>query len=147
VVVLLDLPWLLGSRNGQISLWPSLKQEPTAPNIKTKLPYLVLIFGGEHGHGLIYSVGMSYINGLTGTSYDWQYKTAPQPNAGGNSLSWPRGKGLGGSSAMNGGFWCRGSSVEYDAWNTLQNGTSGAQDWGWGTMQAAIKKVCMSSEI
>ncbi|KAJ7896315.1 hypothetical protein B0H14DRAFT_3853704 [Mycena olivaceomarginata] len=90
---------------------------------------------------MIYSAGMSYIDGLTGTSYDWQYKTTPQANAGGNPLSWPRGKGLGGSSAMNGGFWCRGSSAEYDAWNTLQNGTSGAQDWGWGTMQAAIKKA------
>jgi choline dehydrogenase-like flavoprotein len=84
---------------------------------------------------------MSYLNGLTGTTYDWQYKTTPQTNAGGNALSWPRGKGLGGSSAINGGFWCRGSSAEYDAWNTLQNGESGAQDWSWNTMQSYIKKV------
>ncbi|KAJ7302097.1 glucose-methanol-choline oxidoreductase, partial [Mycena albidolilacea] len=75
------------------------------------------------------------------SQYDWQYKTTPQANTGGNPLSWPRGEGLGGSSAMNDGFWCRGSSAEYDAWNTLQNGTSGAQDWGWGTMQATIKKA------
>ncbi|KAJ6515246.1 hypothetical protein C8R45DRAFT_203429 [Mycena sanguinolenta] len=85
--------------------------------------------------------GMSYINSLTGTSYDWQYTTTPQANAGGNVLSWPRGKGLGGSSAINGGFWCRGSSAEYDAWNTLQNGESGAEDWGWDTMQAYTKKA------
>ncbi|KAJ7034159.1 hypothetical protein C8F04DRAFT_956689 [Mycena alexandri] len=84
--------------------------------------------------------GMSYLGGLTGTDYDWQYKTTPQANAGGGALSWPRGKGLGGSSAINGMFWCRGSSAEYDAWNTLQNGTSGAEDWGWNTMQASIKK-------
>lgn len=86
---------------------------------------------------------MSYVNGLTGTSYDWRYNTTPQANAGGIPLPWPRGKGLGGSSAINGGFWCRGSSAEYDAWNTLQNGESGAQDWGWDTMQAYTKKVCM----
>ncbi|KAJ7265350.1 hypothetical protein B0H12DRAFT_1011454 [Mycena haematopus] len=85
--------------------------------------------------------GMSYLNGLTGTSYDWQYKTTAQPNAGGVPLSWPRGKGLGGSSAINGGFWCRGSTAEYDAWNTLQNGESGAEDWGWNTMQASIMKA------
>ncbi|KAJ7821221.1 alcohol oxidase [Mycena olivaceomarginata] len=84
---------------------------------------------------------MSYLNGLTGTTFDWQYKTTPQTNAGGNPLSWPRGKGLGGSSAINGGFWCRGSSAEYDAWNTLQNGESGAQDWSWNTMQTYIKKA------
>ncbi|KAJ7265370.1 hypothetical protein B0H12DRAFT_1011456 [Mycena haematopus] len=85
--------------------------------------------------------GMSYINSLTGTSYDWQYTTTPQTNAGGNVLSWPRGKGLGGSSAINGGFWCRGSTAEYDAWNTLQNGESGAEDWGWDTMQAYTNKA------
>ncbi|KAJ6532258.1 hypothetical protein DFH09DRAFT_1182534 [Mycena vulgaris] len=85
--------------------------------------------------------GMSYLNGLTGTTYDWQYKTTAQPNAGDTPLSWPRGKGLGGSSAINGGFWCRGSSAEYDAWNTLQNGASGAEDWGWDNMQASIKKA------
>ncbi|KAF8207825.1 hypothetical protein K438DRAFT_1575096 [Mycena galopus ATCC 62051] len=85
--------------------------------------------------------GMSYLNGLTGTTYDWQYKTTPQANAGGNPLNWPRGKGLGGSSAINGGFWCRGSTAEYDAWNTLQNGAAGAENWGWDTMQASIKKA------
>ncbi|KAJ7098596.1 GMC oxidoreductase-domain-containing protein, partial [Mycena belliarum] len=85
--------------------------------------------------------GMSYLNGLTKTAYDWAYSTTPQPNAGGNPLSWPRGKVLGGSSAINGGFWCRGSQPEYDAWNTLQNGATGAEDWGWTRMQASIKKA------
>ncbi|KAK7053944.1 choline dehydrogenase [Favolaschia claudopus] len=85
--------------------------------------------------------GMSYINTLTGTSFDWQYNTTPQANVGGNVINWPRGKGLGGSSAINGGFWCRGSADEYDAWNTLQNGQAGAQDWGWETMQAYMKKA------
>ncbi|KAJ7064426.1 GMC oxidoreductase-domain-containing protein [Mycena belliarum] len=85
--------------------------------------------------------GMSYLNGLTKTAYDWAYSTTPQPNAGGNPLSWPRGKVLGGSSAINGGFWCRGSQPEYDAWNTLQNGATGAEDWGWNRMQASIKKA------
>ncbi|KAJ7248394.1 hypothetical protein C8J57DRAFT_1189614 [Mycena rebaudengoi] len=85
--------------------------------------------------------GMSYLNGLTGSTYDWGYKTTPQANAGNNNLNWPRGKGLGGSSATNGGFWCRGSSEEYDAWNTLQAETSGAEDWGWNNMQTSIKKA------
>ncbi|KAJ7206782.1 hypothetical protein GGX14DRAFT_456830 [Mycena pura] len=85
--------------------------------------------------------GMSYLNGLTGTQYDWAYTTTAQASAAGETRTWPRGKGLGGSSAINGGFWCRGSSAEYDAWNTLQNGASGAEDWGWDAMQASIKKA------
>ncbi|KAF7299908.1 Choline dehydrogenase [Mycena chlorophos] len=84
--------------------------------------------------------GMSYLDGLTGTSYDWSYPTTPQTYADNEVRTWPRGKGLGGSSAINGGFWCRGSSGEYDAWNTLQNGAEGAEDWGWNAMQTAIKK-------
>ncbi|KAJ7625769.1 hypothetical protein FB45DRAFT_750559 [Roridomyces roridus] len=85
--------------------------------------------------------GMSYLNGLTGSTYDWQYQTTPQTSASGGQLSWPRGKGLGGSSAINGGFWCRGSSAEYDAWQTLQNGAAGADKWGWDGMQAAMNKA------
>ncbi|KAJ7668139.1 hypothetical protein B0H17DRAFT_950122 [Mycena rosella] len=85
--------------------------------------------------------GMSYIHGLTGSTYDWAYTTTPQTNANNNKLQWPRGKGLGGSSAINGGFWCRPSTGEYDAWNTLQNNATGAEDWGWDSMQASIKKA------
>ncbi|KAJ7055093.1 hypothetical protein C8F01DRAFT_994648 [Mycena amicta] len=85
--------------------------------------------------------GMSYLNGLTGTTYDWSYTTTAQTSAANETRIWPRGKGLGGSSAINGGFWCRGSSGEYDAWNTLQNGASGAEDWGWNAMQTSMKKA------
>ncbi|KAJ7784219.1 hypothetical protein B0H16DRAFT_1446475 [Mycena metata] len=62
---------------------------------------------------------ISYLGSLIGTDYDWQYETTPQTNAGGVALKWPRGKGLGGSSAI---MAC-------------------SEDWGWDTMQASIKKV------
>ncbi|KAF7302287.1 Choline dehydrogenase [Mycena indigotica] len=85
--------------------------------------------------------GMAYIDGLSGTTYDWAYTTTAQASAGNATRVWPRGKGLGGSSATNGGFWCRGSAPEYDAWNALQNGAANAEDWGWDKMQAAMKKA------
>ncbi|KAF7300031.1 Choline dehydrogenase [Mycena kentingensis (nom. inval.)] len=84
--------------------------------------------------------GMSYLNGLTGTANDWAYNTVAQTSANNATRYWPRGKVLGGSSAMNGGFWCRASEAEYNAWNTLHEGVSGAVDWGWETMQKYIKK-------
>lgn len=34
----------------------------------------------------------TYYNSVLGTSYDWAYKTTPQPNAGDRILPWPRGK-------------------------------------------------------
>ncbi|KAJ7222824.1 hypothetical protein C8J57DRAFT_1593222 [Mycena rebaudengoi] len=88
--------------------------------------------------------GMSYLNGLAGTAYDWAYTTTAQNSAAGGTRKWPRGKGVGGSSATNGGFWCRGSQSEYDAWRNLQNGTAGAHVWGWDGVQEMTKKVSSS---
>ncbi|KAG6846157.1 hypothetical protein H0H93_015682, partial [Arthromyces matolae] len=61
----------------------------------------------------------TYYNSLVGTSYDWQHKTVPQPNANSRVLSWPRGKVLGGSSAINGMYYVRPSQIEVDTWNSL----------------------------
>ncbi|KAJ7203428.1 hypothetical protein C8J57DRAFT_1259668 [Mycena rebaudengoi] len=85
--------------------------------------------------------GMSYLNGLAGTAYDWAYTTTAQNSAAGGTRKWPRGKGVGGSSATNGGFWCHGSQSEYDAWRNLQNGTAGAHVWGWDGVQEMTKKA------
>jgi choline dehydrogenase-like flavoprotein len=61
-----------------------------------------------------------------GSEYDWQFKTTSQPGLGGRSLPWPRGRVLGGTSALNFMAWNRGHRDDYDAWVTL--GNSG---WGW----------------
>jgi choline dehydrogenase len=44
----------------------------------------------------------AYYSSLLGTSYDWQFVTDPQTHAAGRALPWPRGKVLGGSTAVNG---------------------------------------------
>lgn len=72
-----------------------------------------------------------------GSSYDWAYLTTPQPNAAGRSLSWPRGKVLGGSSAINGMYLVRPSEVEVDAWANMIDG--GSTSWSWDAMFAAMK--------
>ncbi|KAG8988408.1 hypothetical protein FRB94_006456 [Tulasnella sp. JGI-2019a] len=82
----------------------------------------------------------AYFNGLLGSSYDWQYTTAPQVNVNNRSLAWPRGKLLGGSSAVNGMYLVRPSSIEMDNWMYLQDGAPGAAIWGWDNMFGAMKK-------
>ncbi|KAL7410465.1 hypothetical protein BDY24DRAFT_399921 [Mrakia frigida] len=85
--------------------------------------------------------GYSYLNSLTGPTspQDWNYQTVEQTFADSKTRAWPRGKVLGGSGAVNGMFWCRGSDVEYDAWNTLN--PNGTQDWGWSEMTKYINKA------
>ncbi|TIB75663.1 hypothetical protein E3Q23_02261 [Wallemia mellicola] len=89
----------------------------------------------------IYIPGYSYLHGLTVSDYDWDYKVEQQQVINGNDATfgsrWPRGKGLGGSGAINGLFWCRASTPEYDAWNKLNPGSK--IDWGWDEMQKYMK--------
>ena len=59
----------------------------------------------------------------------------------GRNLPWPRGKVLGGSSAVNGMYMVRPSAREMDTWSALQGGADGATAWGWDSMFAAMKKV------
>ncbi|THH10604.1 hypothetical protein EW145_g1185 [Phellinidium pouzarii] len=82
----------------------------------------------------------TYYDGLLGTSYDWQFNTVAQPNAAGRNISWPRGKVLGGSSAVNGLYAVRPSQLEFDTWSSLLDGADGADAWNWENTLAAMKK-------
>ena len=61
-----------------------------------------------------------------GTDIDWKFQTTPQPGLSGRVLEWPRGKVLGGTSALNFMTWNRGNREDYDAWEKLGN-----PGWGW----------------
>jgi choline dehydrogenase len=52
------------------------------------------------------------------TALDWDISTEPEPHCHGRSLYMPRGKGLGGSSAMNAMLYVRGRPLDYDLWDT-----------------------------
>jgi choline dehydrogenase len=56
---------------------------------------------------------------------DWNYSTEPEPHAHHRRLYWPRGKMLGGSTAINAMIYIRGNGLDYDHWKSLGND-------GWG---------------
>jgi choline dehydrogenase-like flavoprotein len=87
--------------------------------------------------------GNAFTHSLLQTSYDWNYKTVVQPNANNRQLIWPRGKVLGGSSAVNGLYLVRPSKIEYDTWSNLmstQDNGAGAQAWNWDNHYPFMKK-------
>ncbi|MFV0276535.1 MAG: GMC family oxidoreductase [Parahaliea sp.] len=49
---------------------------------------------------------------------------------------WIRGRGLGGSSSINGMIWSRGQPADYDHWQAL-----GCEGWNWNSMNAALKAI------
>ncbi|PSN40380.1 hypothetical protein C0J52_11848 [Blattella germanica] len=80
---------------------------------------LLLEAGGEEPH-------VSYIpafgNNLKLTPLDWQFWTEPQKNScGGKPCQWPRGKVLGGGSAINDMIYNRGNKYDYEGWAKLGN--------------------------
>jgi choline dehydrogenase len=66
-------------------------------------------------------------NRLFRTKYDWNYVTLPQERADARPVYWPRGRVLGGSSAMNAMIYIRGNRLDYDAWRD----DFGCTGWGF----------------
>ncbi|WP_433292339.1 GMC family oxidoreductase [Pseudonocardia sp. CA-142604] len=79
---------------------------------------------------------------LKGTEVDWAYETVPQPRLGGVVLPWPRGKVLGGSSAINASMHTRGHRDSYDAW-----ATAGATGWDYASMLPFLKRAEHAVEV
>ena len=64
--------------------------------------------------------------GLQGGAFDWRYHTTAQAGLSGRALAYPRGFGLGGSTAINALGYMRGAAKSYDRWASM------SQDPGWG---------------
>jgi len=62
---------------------------------------------------------------LQGKRYNWAYKTDPEPFMNNRRMDCGRGKGLGGSSLINGMCYIRGNAMDYDNWASMP----GLEDW------------------
>jgi choline dehydrogenase len=86
---------------------------------------LLLEAGGRDDYLWIHiPVGYLYTHG--NPRVDWCFKTESEPGLGGRALGYPRGKVLGGCTAINGMIYMRGQAADYDHWRQL-----GLGGWGW----------------
>jgi len=67
---------------------------------------------------------------------NWAFETVPQPGLDGRSGYQPRGRGLGGSSAINAMLYIRGTPADYDGW-----AAGGATGWGWNDVLPVFKRA------
>ncbi len=74
---------------------------------------------------------------LTGTTYNWAYEAAPDPGIAGRRMGHPRGRVLGGSSAINGMVYTRGNPGDYDAWEQEH----GCKGWGYAGVLPYFKRM------
>lgn len=68
-------------------------------------------------------------------THNWMFTSAPQSGLNGRTVSVPRGKTLGGSSAINGMIYIRGHRADYDAW-----ADAGCTGWGYDDVLPYFKK-------
>jgi choline dehydrogenase len=64
---------------------------------------------------------------------DWNFTTEPEPGCAGRRLAQPRGKVLGGTSAMNAMVWVRGSRRDFDDWSI--------PGWGWNDVEPIYQRI------
>lgn len=74
---------------------------------------------------------------LTGTTYNWAYEAAPDASIAGRKMGHPRGRVLGGSSAINGMVYTRGNPGDYDDWEQKH----GCTGWGYADVLPYFKRM------
>jgi choline dehydrogenase len=100
------------------------------PSVKV----LLLEAGGEDDYFWIHvPIGYLYTHG--NPRVDWCFKTEAEEGLGGRSLGYPRGKVLGGCSAINGMIYMRGQAADYDHWRQL-----GLAGWSWDDLLPYFKR-------
>ena len=87
-----------------------------------------LLEAGGDGKGLITRLPFGTIATITGRPKinNWAYHTTPQSGLNGRRGFQPRGRTLGGSSAINAMLYIRGQREDYDGW-----AAQGCPGWGW----------------
>jgi choline dehydrogenase len=68
-----------------------------------------------------------------GGKTDWAFESEPEPGCDGRRIPQPRGKVLGGTSAMNAMVWVRGTRLDYDGWQL--------PGWGWDDVEPAFRRI------
>lgn len=96
---------------------------------------VLLLEAGEADRSLWFRVPVGYRNTIGNPRFDWCWQTEAEPSLAGRRLKVPRGKVLGGSTAINGMVAIRGHKADYDGWS--DGGLSG---WGWDDVLPYFKK-------
>jgi choline dehydrogenase-like flavoprotein len=86
---------------------------------------LLLEAGGEDDW-IWFHIPVGYLFAIGNPRADWMFETDAIPGLGGRVLAYPRGKVLGGCSAINAMIYMRGQREDYDGWRQM-----GLAGWGW----------------
>jgi choline dehydrogenase len=90
---------------------------------------VLLLEAGPRDNYLWIHIPIGYGKTMFHEAYNWGFHTDPEANMNGRRIYWPRGRGLGGSSSINGLIFVRGQRDDYDHWAQLGNA-----GWDWNSV-------------
>ena len=87
---------------------------------------VLLLEAGPRDNYLWIHIPIGYGKTMFHPLYNWGFHTDPEPGTNNRKIYWPRGRGLGGCSSVNGLIFVRGQHEDYDRW-----AAAGNKGWGW----------------
>jgi choline dehydrogenase-like flavoprotein len=96
---------------------------------------VLLLEAGGNDNWIWFHIPVGYLFAIGNPRSDWMFRTEDEPGLNGRSLHYPRGKVIGGCSAINAMVYMRGQAADYDHWRQL-----GMTGWGWDDVLPVFKK-------
>ncbi|MDU6490973.1 GMC family oxidoreductase [Bradyrhizobium sp.] len=96
---------------------------------------LILEAGGKD-NWIWFHIPVGYLFAIGNPRSDWMFRTEAEPGLNGRSLAYPRGKVIGGSSAINAMISMRGQAADYDHWRQL-----GLAGWSYSDVLPVFRRL------
>ena len=97
---------------------------------------VLLLEAGGRDNWIWFHIPVGYLFAIGNPRSDWMFETEKEPGLNGRSLKYPRGKVIGGCSAINAMISMRGQAQDYDHWRQL-----GLSGWGWDDVRPVFKRL------
>ncbi|WP_454695843.1 GMC family oxidoreductase [Achromobacter aegrifaciens] len=97
---------------------------------------VLMLEAGHEARSMWISIPAGFSKLLVNPEYNWRFATEPEDNVHGRTIAVPRGKGVGGSTLINGMIYVRGQPRDYDGWEA-----AGATGWGYSQAERVFRKI------
>jgi choline dehydrogenase len=97
---------------------------------------VLILEAGGNDNWIWFHIPVGYLFAIGNPRSDWMFRTEAEPGLNGRSLAYPRGKVIGGSSAINAMISMRGQAADYDHWRQL-----GLAGWGYDDVLPAFRRL------
>ena len=97
---------------------------------------VLILEAGGNDNWIWFHIPVGYLFAIGNPRSDWMFRTEAEPGLNGRSLAYPRGKVIGGCSAINAMISMRGQAADYDHWRQL-----GLAGWGYEDVLPAFRRL------